>query len=149
MTVDISIGQRIWEEWLDGYWTIKTVNSATAPVFENDEFTGTSNRRSLNFAVFPNFTHQVGLGTFMGGLMGKMTRLNDYHGMKISKALRDYQKANPNATNPGFEDSDYNRCADYVVKHTEAEYHLARLIWLEYWVITALETLDEPYIWVI
>lgn len=126
----------------DGYlsarWVVEPATHPAAPTFPNDDMTGNSNSRHPSYSAWDDFCRATGLhDMFFGeeneGLMREhpgCVMLTEMHAQTITAALAAYQSE---ATKPpGFTDG-----------HSP---HLARILWLEFWVRWALENCETPAI---
>lgn len=126
-------------------WEVEAAHDEHAPTFQNDELTGNGNSRSPSYTVWSDFCRTVGLYEFFytpsgqlhaghPGCIGITKEDADF----VTAALSRYSAA---ATlPPGFEtDWDYHGPENY-------DYHLARLIWLEWWMRWAVEHCETPAI---
>lgn len=126
-------------------WTVKYMTHPDAPVLPNDPITLNSNSRSPSYSVWADFCRSTGLydmfynsgGNLIAGHPGCMGITED-DADRVSEVLRLYQRR---ATlPPGFEKEwDYEGEPNY-------DYHLARLIWLEWWMQWAVHNCDIPAI---
>jgi len=140
---------------------VRGVTHPEAPVFENDTMTGKSNGRYPGYGAWADFLRSVELhDLFKNERTGLMRQhpgchmLAPDHGEKISQALAAYRKKYPNAK-PGFGEeilvnspvivSDV-RSMD-VPDRQVANFHMARLIWLDWWVQWALKNCERPAIY--
>lgn len=170
MSYSIYIGEAVLEEEdpsdydgeLVARYRVNGHEEADAPEFENDSMTGKSNNRHPGYGAWADFTESVGLhDLFFNKGTGLMREhpgcfvLTQEHADRISEALADYNKQYPSAK-PGFAEpfmpmragpvsSDSRRMGapDRVV----ANYHMARLIWLDWWVRWALKNCKRPAIY--
>ena len=130
--------------YLEAKWEVQLASSDQAPHFPGD-ITGSSNSRSPSYSVWADFCRTVGLYEFFytpsghlraghPGCIGITKEDADF----VTAALSRYSAA---ATRPpGFEAAwDYHGPANY-------DYHLARLIWLEWWMRWAVEHCETPAI---
>lgn len=125
-------------------WEVDAVTHPDAPEFPNDEMTDKSNVRSPSYTVWSDFARQTGLYEFFynerghlhaghPGCIGITTEDVDL----VAATLARYRRG---ATlPPGFEKWDYEGPQRY-------DYHLARLIWLEWWMRWAVENCETPAI---
>lgn len=124
-------------------WKCVMTSHPDAPMFPGDEMTGRGNTRSPSYTVWADFARATGIydllfddGTLRGGHPGcyGLTREDSE---RITAALGEYQaKA---TLPPGFEGWRYDGPPRY-------DYHLARLIWLDWWVRWAVENCETPAI---
>ncbi len=131
--------------YLGAGWSVETTSSPDAPTFPGDEMTGSGNDRRPSYTVWSDFCKSVGLydlfydarGNLHAGHPGCVGIDADF-AEEVASALRRYQaKA---TLPPGFEsDRSYNGPPIF-------DYHLARLIWLDWWVRWALENCETPAI---
>jgi hypothetical protein len=131
---------------LSAGWDVKGASSADAPTFPNDEMTSNTSERSPSYSVWADFCRHVGIydlffddgGRLHAGHPGCIG-ITKEDADRVTAALSTYQaKA---TLPPGFEGWHY-REGDPV--HSDA--HLARLIWLEWWMRWALENCETPAI---
>ena len=130
---------------LGARWVVEPAVHPDAPVFEHDEMTGNSNSRSPSYSVWADFCHSTGLsslfydyrGHLKAGHPGCMGITQDDADF-VTEALKNYRKE---ATlEPGFE-------ADWQHEGPATrDYHLARLIWLEFWMQWAVKNCETPAI---
>jgi hypothetical protein len=130
---------------LSARWVVEYASHENAPVFPGDEMTGNGNGRSPSYTVWSDFCRQTGL---YGFFYDERDRLRACHpgciGLTkedadiVSACLKKYKKQ---ATlPPGFEDGfTYDGPANF-------DYHLARLMWLDFWVRWAIENCETPAI---
>jgi hypothetical protein len=128
--------------YLSARWEVEGATHPDAPVFPNDEMTGNSNSRSPSYTVWSDFARETGLYQFFYDDRGHLNAvhpgcigLTKEDADLISAALARYQVSA--LLPPGFEGWDYNGPARY-------DYHLARLIWLDWWVRWAVENCETP-----
>jgi hypothetical protein len=125
-------------------WEVEGATHPDAPVFPNDELTGSSNSRSPSYGAWTEFCRSAGIyglfyddyGHLLAGHPGCIGIDQDFAD-GVALALRRYraQATLP----PGFEGWDYKGTPRY-------DYNLARLIWLDFWVRWALENCETPAI---
>lgn len=126
-------------------WEVDDVQLPGAPVFPGDDMTGNSNSRSPSYSVWPDFCRAVGLHEFFYDSMGHLRAghpgcvgITQEDADLVSRALESYRAASN--LPPGFEtDWDYDGPPNY-------DYHLARLIWLEWWMQWAVKNCETPAI---
>lgn len=111
-----------------------------APTCAGDEMTGCSNRRQPSYGVWDRFCRATGVyALFFDPRKGLMREhpgtasLTKGHAKEIAAALARYRANHPDAQ-PTFESAD------------EHDHHLARLIWLDWWVRWALANCRQPAI---
>jgi hypothetical protein len=170
MSYSIYIGEAILQEYdpkdYDGEfaarYSVEGAEEEEAPEFENDTMTGKGNSRHPGYGAWDDFARSAGLHSFFfdkeSGVMRKHPgcfALTKEHQKTVADALTAYQAKYPN-TKPGFtsqfmpkpnsgiigSDSRSMGAPDEVV----AEYHLARLIWLDWWIQWALKNCKRPAI---
>jgi hypothetical protein len=131
---------------LEARWVVQAASSAQAPVFPNDELTRNTNERSPSYSVWSDFCRKTGLYEFFyeesghlkaghPGCVGITKEDADF----VTAALKRYQAT---ATlPPGFEEAFPSK--DEPPRY---DYHLARLIWLEWWMRWAVANCETPAI---
>lgn len=126
-------------------WDVADVELENAPNFPNDTLTGKSNSRHPSYTAWSDFCSKAGLynvfytvrGHLLHGHPGCMPITEELCEV-ITEALEKYKKTS--TLPPGFEEECYyNGEPNY-------DYHLARLIWLEWWVGWAFENCENPAI---
>lgn len=128
---------------------VLTEKHPEAPTAPNDSRTGDTNVRHLGNSGWYAFARAVGLhDLFFSEEHGLMREhpgcfaLAPEHLWRVEGALRVWRKKWPNVS-PGFTADD-----DWVeTPEKNAAAHLARLIWLEWWMRHALETCSLPAIY--
>jgi hypothetical protein len=159
MSFDIYIGnaevELIEGDDYDAPWlrmTVPHVKRDDAPVFENDEMTGTGNSRHPGYSQWGNFTRHVGLFDYFfnkeTGLMREHPGcfpLRECDLQAFRDARKEHERKHPNAT-PGFDR--FVQMIDPLLRstHAEADGEIARLIWLCYWTEWALKNCERPAI---
>lgn len=125
-------------------WEVEPATSDSAPTFPNDETTGNGNSRSPSYSVWADFCRQVGIydlfyddrGSLRAGHPGcAMITADD---LSVVKEARQYYEAKVTLP-PRFEGWDYEGPQRY-------DYHLARILWLEWWMDWALKNCETPAI---
>lgn len=130
--------------YLYAEWTCEGAADDDAPTFPNDEVTGNSNSRSPSYTVWSDFCDTLGIRQFFYDECGHLHAghpgcmgITKEDAAFVSSALERYKSQ---ATlPPGFETWDYDGPPRY-------DYHLARGIWLEWWMRWALENCETPAI---
>lgn len=131
--------------YLAAGWEVEGARNDDAPVFPGDEMTGNSNSRSPSYTVWSDFARATGLYQFFYDERGHLHAghpgcrgLTPEDAGIVSAALAKYQAQ---ATlPPGFE-------SDWLYKGpANFDYHLARLIWLDWWVRWAVANCETPAI---
>lgn len=131
--------------YLSARWTVKNASHPDAPTFPGDEMTGNGNARSPSYTVWSDFCRSVGLYDLFYDERGRLhashpgcVGIDKDFADAVSAALAKYKSR---ATlPPGFEsDWAYEGPANY-------DYHLARLIWLDWWCRWAVENCETPAI---
>lgn len=169
MSYSIYIGQAViikrnpkdYDGELKADFIVKSHEELGAPVFENDTMTGNSNSRHPGYGAWDDFATSTGLHDFFfdkeKGLMRQHPgcfKLTKKHAKIVSKALADYQAKYPKAQ-PGFA-KQFMANSGIVMSNsrtmgapdeTVAEYHLARLMWLNWWVQWAIKNCKRPAIY--
>jgi hypothetical protein len=151
MGYTITIGNAVPEHHKDDFpilsasWEVQGQVLENAPTFENDGMTGASNSRSPSYTDWADFCRATGLyELFFGkeGDEGLMAHHPDCKGITqydvdiVTASLKKYQAK---ATLPaGFEKHDYTG------NEQNYDYHLARLIWLEFWMRWAIANCETP-----
>jgi len=129
--------------YLFSQWKVEGKTLENAPVFENDEMTGNSNSRSPSYSVWADFCRETGLYKLFLDKEGLMAEHPGCKGITkddakfVSNALKKYQATA--ILPPGFEGFTYEGEPRY-------DYHLARLIWLEFWMSWAINNCEIPAI---
>lgn len=120
-----------------------------APVFPGDEMTGNSNARRPSYAGWADFCGETGLRELFfneeRGLMREHPgcfRITAKHLEAVQHALAAWRARYPMAV-PRFAEIPSNE----TVAWSTIEAHLARLIWLEWWMRYALKTHSLPAIY--
>jgi hypothetical protein len=144
MSYDIYIGdaQRVTEDcdWAGcGFdWFVPSMTLPDAPQFDGDAMTGQSNSRHPSYRAWEDFTRKGGLhALFFHQTLGLMRDhpgcvfLTTEHYQAVKDARVMYDMRHPQAQ-PGWGD--------------EQDPMLARLIWLEWWIMTTLKTAEVPAI---
>ena len=126
-------------------WRVKTIELDNAPSFIND-CTSKSNMRSPSYTVWSDFCRSTGLYELFFNAANGLISACGHPGCigitkddldTVSQSLARYQSK---STLPaGFETWDYKGSPNY-------DYHLARLIWLEWWMRWAIENCETPAI---
>ena len=128
--------------YLGAGWEVEGMRHDDAPNFPGDEMTKNGNSRSPSYSVWSDFCKQTGIyslfyddrGHLLAGHPGCIG-IDQGFRAGIAEALAAYQaKATPP---PGFEAWNYDGPANF-------DYHLARLIWLDWWVDWALKNCETP-----
>ena len=131
--------------YLSARWKVENATSDDAPTFPGDEMTGNGNSRSTSYTVWSDFCRTTGIYDMF---YDERDHLHADHpgcigidvefSASVSAALSSYQAKS--TLPPGFEsDWCYDGPANY-------DYHLARLIWLDWWIKWALENCETPAI---
>lgn len=130
---------------LSARWVVEGATHLDAPTAPGDEMTGNGNCRSPSYTVWSDFCRSTGLydlfydgrGHLHAGHPGCIGITAEFADA-VSAALSAYrQKA---TLPPGFEaDWSYDGPPNY-------DYHLARLIWLDWWVRWAIANCETPAI---
>ena len=130
---------------LTARWHVERITNPSAPEFLNDTLTGKSNSRSPSYSGWADFCRSVGLYDFFfdsGGHLkaGHPGCIGITEGdWQIVRAALDKRRAAATLP-PGFE-------KDYLYDGPDNyDYHLARLIWLEWWMRWALDNCETPAI---
>lgn len=125
-------------------WQVESDVHEQAPLFVNDEMTGQSNGRSPSYTAWADFCRATGLyDIFYSKEVESLLErhpgcviLTKEHAATITTALVAY-RLRVKDKRPGF--VKWNESEDPTV-----DAHLARLIWLEYWVRWAVENCETP-----
>lgn len=136
------------EDELYATWEVEDQSLENAPNFPNDP-TGTSNERSPAYSVWRDFADWCGLYDLLLGMDGLMYNhpgckpLKKEHYEQIKAVLE--KKKGIVVGEPGFQKlaEEEGSMDEYGIDQS----HLARLIWLEFWVNWALENCETPAIW--
>jgi len=131
--------------YLEAKWCVKDTTMPNAPTFPNDEMTGNSNSRSPSYSVWSDFCRKTGIYDLFYDEYGNLHAshpgcigIDNEFADAITLALVKYRAKS--TLPPGFEsDYSYKGPANY-------DYHLARLIWLDWWVRWAVENCETPAI---
>lgn len=152
MGYTITIGDGFVETGRDDFpelycrWAAKRASDTNAPQFENDEMTGNGNSRSPSYSTWSAFCKDTGLydtfydstNNLIGGHPGAVG-ITPEMAKTVADAL---EKRLATATaKPGF--SDWHQAES---KPAEFDAHLARLIWLDWWIRWAIERFETPVI---
>ncbi len=130
---------------LSASWEVESATSDQSPSFQNDELTGNSNSRSPSYTAWADFCRTVGLyeffytpdGHLFAGHPGCLG-ITQEDAALVTAALHRYQAHA--VLPPGFEGwGDYTGPPRY-------DAHLARLLWLEWWMRWAVENCETPAI---
>jgi hypothetical protein len=146
MSYSIYIGQMVWQEYAEedkedydapGHWAVDAVQDENAPDIPDDFTTRKGNDRHPSYHSWHEFCKETGLMDLFFNKEKRLMRehsgcfpIANEHGIAIHQALVKYQNSHPDAQprfNSSIEDA-----------------HLARLVWLDYWVIKTLETCPKP-----
>jgi hypothetical protein len=130
--------------YLHAEWDVDGATSDDAPTFPNDEMTANSSQRSPSYTVWADFCRALGItdvfydtqGHLHAGHPGCQGITKEMLGV-VSARLAAYRARS--SLPPGFEDWHYEGPPRY-------DYHLARGIWLEWWMKWALENCETPAI---
>lgn len=129
---------------LYAHWDVEAAHDEHAPTFPHDELTGNGNSRSPSYSTWAHFCRTVGLYDFFYTSSGHLhaghpgcigIRLED--AQFVTAALNRYQAIA--VLPPGFEEWGYQGPDRF-------DAHLARLIWLEWWMRWATERCETPAI---
>lgn len=118
--------------------TVAHVEVAEAPAFDGDD-AGHSNCRRPSYVDWHSFCRATGLADLFHGKAGlfaehpSTVRLTKRHARIVKQAREMFQAARP-AAQPTF------------LSASEQDHHLARLIWLEWWVNWAIANCKRPAI---
>ena len=118
---------------LEAYWSVEPATSENAPVFDNDQVTGNSNKRLPGYTGWFDFLDATGLRKLFSKLFAAhpgCVILHQEHYDEIHNALEKYKQHHH--LPPGFLPGQ--------------DPNLARLMWLEFWVKWALENCETPAI---
>lgn len=125
-------------------WEVDLVEHGDAPAFANDAVTGKRNERSPGYGVWSDFARAVGLYEFFYDETGRLhaghpgcIAISREDADLVSAALARYRAKT--TLPPGFEPWDYAGPAT-------CDGHLARLIWLEWWMQWAVRNCETPAI---
>lgn len=131
--------------YLSAGWEVEPATSDDAPTFPGDEMTGNGNSRHPSYSVWSDFCRSVGLydlfyderGNLHAGHPGCIGIDTEFAATVRAARLHYASKA---TLQPGFEaEWGYSGPANF-------DYHLARLLWLDWWVHWALENCETPAI---
>ena len=125
-------------------WKVTGASDTNAPTFINDEMTGSTSQRSPSYSGWADFCRTVGLHDLFfekyGGLMSQHPGckiLKQEHLDIVQTALIKYQASTDKK--PGFIDWGEPDTGEY-------DPHLARIMWLEWWMRWALANCETPAI---
>lgn len=127
-------------------WDVEDLSLEMAPTFVNDGLTNNSNCRCPSYSVWDEFLKYAGLHElFMNKYDGLM---RDHPGCfiiekshyNLVKAALDNKKLCAQLP-PGF-----NSEEDCISRNIKYDAHLARLIWLEFWMKYAVDNCETPAI---
>lgn len=131
---------------LSASWEVEPATHPEAPTFPNDEMTGSGNARSPSYTVWSDFCRQTGIYQLFYNYRGHLHAghpgcqgITQEDGETIALALKHYR--NKAALPAGFQGWDW-RDGDPITHDA----HLARLIWLDWWVQWALKNCETPAI---
>ncbi len=127
-------------------WAVEGKTLKKAPKFINDEMTGQSNSRSPSYTTWSDFCKTVGLYDFFYNPQGHLHAghpgcigIEQKDADLVTAALRLYEKKAIHP--PGFSGWEGPKEGD-----PEVDAHLARLIWLEFWMQWAVKNCETPAI---
>ena len=115
-------------------WKVADVYLHEAPSFPDDQLSSHVNTRYPSYSGWESFTKALRIDATMQELMPRhpgVVRIKSEHLNAVIKARKYFQKLHPNIE-PGFKDND------------ASSGHLARILWLEWWMNWALENCDNP-----
>jgi hypothetical protein len=126
-------------------WEVEGTALDDAPTFPGDEMTGNGNERSPSYSVWADFARVTGLYDFFYDERGHLHAghpgcigISKEDADLVTVALARYRAKS--TLPPGFEkDWKYQGPPNY-------DGHLARLIWLEWWMRWAIENCKTPAI---
>jgi hypothetical protein len=137
--------------------TVDEVRSDLAPTFSGDDLTENSNGRHPSYVAWAEFAKATGLhGFFFDKEIGLMSqhpgaaRLHPEHGQQVRNALKAYRQRYP------YTKAGWCPCAECqaLTRDREAPHdeeidegssgHLARLLWLDFWITWALANCKIP-----
>lgn len=131
--------------YLSARWKVERTSHIDAPTFPGDGMTGNGNDRSPSYTVWLDFCRSVGLydlfydprGHLHAGHPGCIGINADFaQAVRVARLKYEAKATLP----PGFEsDWAYDGPANF-------DYHLARLIWLDWWVQWAVANCETPAI---
>lgn len=138
---------------LSARWVVPFVRHPDAPVFPNDGLTANSNGRSPSYSGWSIFCDHVGLTRLFYDERDGLLRphpgcklLTAAHHTEVLAALQRRQTSSDKP--PGFAgDSKFNhetRAWEPSPDEGKYDHHLARLIWLEWWMRWALANCETP-----
>lgn len=129
---------------LSARWIVEGATSDAAPTFPGDEMTGNGNERSPSYSTWADFARTVGLYEFFYDERGHLHAghpgcigITKEDADLVTAALNRYRAQS--TLPPGFNSWDYEGPATF-------DGHLARLIWLEWWMRWAVENCETPAI---
>jgi hypothetical protein len=126
-------------------WDVEYVAVDDAPSFVGDEATGKGNSRSPSYSAWSDFCRSTGLYEFFyddrgnlhaghPGCLGISKEDADF----VTAALHRYRAKS--TLPPGFESDHFHNGPP------TRDYHLARLMWLEFWMQWAIKNCETPAI---
>lgn len=125
-------------------WGVEGVARDDAPVFENDQMTSNTSSRSPSYSAWADFARTVGLYSFFFDERGHLHAghpgcigITKEDADLVTATLAQYRTKAKSP--PGFEDWGYDG-------PDRVDAHLARLIWLEWWMRWAVENCETPAI---
>lgn len=132
--------------YLRARWEVDIKTLKSAPTFVNDEMTGNSNSRSPSYTVWAEFARATGLYEFFFDDRGHLhaghpgcVGITQEDADLVTAALNRYKSKAVHP--PGFSDW-YGKTPD----DKPVDAHLARLIWLEFWMQWAVKNCKTPAI---
>lgn len=133
-------------------WTVASATHPDAPAIDHDApWSVRGNHRSPSYTVWHDFSRTVGLEHLFNKIDGSapelipaypgVAPLTRAHADEIDAALNAFRVAHPNAV-PRFSAALMGNGDDI----SEHDAHLARLVWLAWWVRWAVENCEHPAI---
>lgn len=142
------------DDYLYAAWEVQPMLHNDAPMFPNDELTGNGNSRSPSYISWHEFCTDTGIydvfynksGNLHAGHPGcVMLKRSDLERVKAAREAWQGTSTLP----PGFSCFPvYDEVTKTIRYPDEGKYdaHLARLIWLEWWMSWALDNCETPAI---
>lgn len=150
MSYDIYIGEGVWSE---EDWGVHGFTLSEAPAFRGDRLSKQCNSRHPGYLQWGGFLDRVGLYELFFGVSGLMAehpgacKLKPQHLYLIHNALEKYQASKPSAK-PGLCGCKECSISSYTqadgLAHEDLDYDLARLQWLDWWVMWAIQNCSNP-----
>lgn len=131
--------------YLSAEWEVESATHTDAPAFPGDDMTGKGNSRSPSYTVWADFCRATNLTHVFFDDRGHLLASHPgcigitAHDLQMVTASLEAYRATATLP-PGFE-------SDWLYEGPpNFDYHLARLIWLEWWMRWAVENCETPAI---